>query len=276
MNAVIAGACEQAERLGGRAYGIRGGFGGLADAPSGARSPPRTRARTRDESGTWLGTSRWTALATPDGLARVPARARRPRPHRAAGDRRQRLRAWERGCSRTASPSRSSPRRSTATSTDRRRRSAWTPRSATPSPSIDQLRVTARSLPGRAFLVQTLGAPHGFLADAVAAAAGIDHVLVPEREIDLDAVAVGAEGPRSERLRDRGHVRGRRRRGAHRRGARRALRGPRPPHDPRPRAARGRPVGARSGDRPGGGPRRRGRARERTLRPSSASATTGP
>ena len=47
----------------------------------------------------------------------------------------------------------------------------------------------ARSLPGRAFLVQTLGAPHGFLADAVAAAAGVDHVLVPERPIDLDAVA---------------------------------------------------------------------------------------
>ena len=52
--------------------------------------------------------------------------------------------------------------------------------------AIDRLRVTGRSLPGRAFLLQTLGAPNGFLADAVAAAAGIDDVLVPERPFDLD------------------------------------------------------------------------------------------
>ena len=53
--------------------------------------------------------------------------------------------------------------------------------------TIEQLRVTGRSLPGRAFLVETLGAPNGYLADAVAHAAGIDLVLVPERPIDLDA-----------------------------------------------------------------------------------------
>ena len=51
---------------------------------------------------------------------------------------------------------------------------------------IDRLRVTGRSLPGRAFLVQTLGAPNGYLAAAVAAAAGIEEVLVPERPYDLD------------------------------------------------------------------------------------------
>ena len=55
--------------------------------------------------------------------------------------------------------------------------------------TIDRLRVTGRSLPGRAFLLQTLGAPNGFLADAVAAAAGIDDVLVPERPFDLDDLA---------------------------------------------------------------------------------------
>ena len=54
--------------------------------------------------------------------------------------------------------------------------------------AIDRLRITGRSLPGRAFVVQTLGAPNGFLADAVAAAAGIDDVLVPERPFDLDAL----------------------------------------------------------------------------------------
>ena len=54
--------------------------------------------------------------------------------------------------------------------------------------AIDRLRITGRSLPGRAFLVQTLGAPTGQLADAVAAAAGIDAVLVPERPYDLRAL----------------------------------------------------------------------------------------
>ena len=55
--------------------------------------------------------------------------------------------------------------------------------------TIERLRITGRSVPGRAFVVQTLGAPHGFLAEAVAAAAGIDDVIVPERATDLDALA---------------------------------------------------------------------------------------
>jgi 6-phosphofructokinase 1 len=56
--------------------------------------------------------------------------------------------------------------------------------------AIERLRVTGRSLPGRAFVVQTLGAPNGYLADAVAAAAGIDEVLVPERPYDLDKIGL--------------------------------------------------------------------------------------
>jgi 6-phosphofructokinase 1 len=55
--------------------------------------------------------------------------------------------------------------------------------------AIDRLRMTGRSLLGRAFLLQTLGAPHGYLAEAVAAAAGVDHVLVPERPYDLERIA---------------------------------------------------------------------------------------
>jgi myo-inositol catabolism protein IolC len=55
--------------------------------------------------------------------------------------------------------------------------------------AIERLRITGRCLPGRAFLLQTLGAPNGFLADAVAVAAGVDVVLVPERPFDLEAVA---------------------------------------------------------------------------------------
>jgi 6-phosphofructokinase 1 len=55
--------------------------------------------------------------------------------------------------------------------------------------AVDRLRITGRSLKGRGFLLQTLGAPHGYLADAVAAAAAVDHVLVPERPFDLARIA---------------------------------------------------------------------------------------
>jgi 6-phosphofructokinase 1 len=55
--------------------------------------------------------------------------------------------------------------------------------------AVDRLRITGRSLQGRGFLLQTLGAPHGYLADAVAAAAAVDHFLVPERPLDLEHIA---------------------------------------------------------------------------------------
>ncbi len=263
MNAVVAGACEQAERRGGLAYGVRGGFGGLAMR----EAEPITAADAREhahESGTWLGTSRWKALATPDGLAEC---------RRALGDLglTALLVIGGNGSAMGA--------RVLAADIPVAFVPATIDRDIDGSEStigmdsairyavavVDQLRITARSLPGRAFLVQTLGAPHGFLADAVAAAAGVDHVLVPEREIDLDAVASALRDLAPSGSAHRGHVRGGRRRGADRRGARRALRHPRPPDDPRPRAARGAPVGARHRDRPRRGPRRRGRARERTL-----------
>ena len=140
------------------------------------------------ESGTWLGTSRWKALATPDGLAEC---------RRALGDlgltallviggngsaMGARVLAGDIPVAFVpATIDRDIDGSESTIGMDSAIRYAVT--------VIDQLRITARSLPGRAFLVQTLGAPHGFLADAVAAAAGIDHVLVPEREVDLDAVA---------------------------------------------------------------------------------------
>jgi 6-phosphofructokinase/myo-inositol catabolism protein IolC len=187
MNAVIAGACEQAERLGGRVYGIHGGFAGLAQR----RADPISGADARDrmdESGTWLGTSRWAALRSPEGLAEC---------HRA-------LRALDLnallviGGNGSAMGARALadavPVAFVPATIDRdidRSESTIGMDSAIAYAvaTIDQLRVTARSLPGRAFLVQTLGAPNGFLADAVAATAGVDHVLVPERDIDMDAVA---------------------------------------------------------------------------------------
>ena len=187
MNAVIAGACESAERLGGRTFGIHGGFAGLAEVRADPISSADARARMH-ESGTWLGTSRWTALQSPEGLATC---------HRALRDlglnallviggngSAMGARALADGIPVAFVPAtidRDIGRSESTIGMD----SAIGFAVAT----IDQLRVTAHSLPGRAFLLQTLGAPNGFLADAVAAAAGIDLVLVPERHIDLDAVA---------------------------------------------------------------------------------------
>ncbi len=187
MNAVIAGACEHAERLGGQALGIRGGFAGLAEHHADPIGHADARAHA-EESGTWLGTSRWPALGTPDGLALC---------RRALGD--LGLTALlVIGGNGSALGARALadvvPVAFVPATIDRdidRSESTIGIDSAIAYAvaTIDQLRITARSLPGRVFLVQTLGAPNGFLADAVAAAAGIDHVLVPEREVDLDAVA---------------------------------------------------------------------------------------
>ena len=68
MNAIVAGACEEVERLGGRVLGICGGFAGLASR----RAEPVTAQRAREhmhEPGTWLGTSRWPQLREPEGRA---------------------------------------------------------------------------------------------------------------------------------------------------------------------------------------------------------------
>jgi 6-phosphofructokinase 1 len=58
---------------------------------------------------------------------------------------------------------------------------------------IGQLRTTGRSLPGRIFVVETLGGPTEHLAVAVARGAGIEHVLVPGAELRMDGLAERAE-----------------------------------------------------------------------------------
>lgn len=55
--------------------------------------------------------------------------------------------------------------------------------------AIDDLRMTATAMPGRSFVVQTLGGQSGNLARAVAAATGIVDVIVPETPPDVDAIA---------------------------------------------------------------------------------------
>ncbi len=187
MNAIIAGACEQAEHLGGHAHGIRGGFAGLADMRAEPIGAVEARAHLH-ESGTWLLTSRWPALRTPEGR-----RACRDALAALAIDALVVI-GGNGSAMGAAALADGLPVAFVPATIDRD--IAGTDLTVGMDSAvgyavdtIDRLRVTGRSLPGRAFLVQTLGAPNGFLADAVATAAGVDHVLVPEREHDLDEIA---------------------------------------------------------------------------------------
>jgi 6-phosphofructokinase 1 len=187
MNAVVAGACEQAEHLGGHAHGIRSGFEGLAAC----RVEPIVALEAREhlhEPGTWLGTSRWAALQGPDGrrACREALAALGLEALLVVGGNGSAMgaRALADGLPVAFVPATiDSDVAGTDVTVGADSAVAYAVE------TIDRLRITGRSLPGRAFLLQTLGAPSGHLAEAVALAAGVEHVLVPERPYDLDAVA---------------------------------------------------------------------------------------
>jgi 6-phosphofructokinase 1 len=187
MNAIVAGACEQAEALGAGVWGVRNGFAGLVAL----RARPVTAEEAREhlhESGTWLGTGRWPALRDDDGR-----RAGRAALRRLGFDGLVVIGGHGSAIGARALTSEMPVAFVPATidgdvpGTDATIGMDSAVRYAVDV--VEQLRVTGRSLPGRAFLLQTLGAPTGLLADAVAIAAGVEHVIVPERPYDLDAVA---------------------------------------------------------------------------------------
>ena len=187
MNAVIAAACEETERLGGEACGVSGGFAGLADWQIALLSTADAQDRSH-EAGTMLGTSRWPAMGTAEGLdaCRRSLEAAALHALLVIGGNGSAMGA--RALAATL------PVAFVPATIDRDIEGTELTIGMSSAiglalETIDLLRITARSLPGRAFLLQTLGAPHGFLARAVAVAAGIDLVLVPEQPADLDAVA---------------------------------------------------------------------------------------
>jgi 6-phosphofructokinase 1 len=187
MNAVIGGACERIEELGGEASGVRGGFAGLAAR----RAEPMRAAGARQHAqqpGTWLGTSRWAPLATEEG-------------RRLCGDALREIGAAALivigghgsalGARALAGPVPVAFVPATIDG-DIAGTEATVGMDSAVAYGVDvaeRLRVTGRSLPGRGFVLQTLGAPTGLLAVAVAAAAGIADVVVPERTHDLDEIA---------------------------------------------------------------------------------------
>jgi 6-phosphofructokinase 1 len=187
MNAVIAGACDEVERLGRRALGVRSGFAGLASRSAGPITAREARTHMH-EPGTWLGTSRWPQLRDEQGRAAC----------REAVELLELSGLVVIGGDGSVKGGRvladTLPVAVVPATIDRDLDGTDLTIGVDSAigyamDAIDRLRITGRSLPGRAFLVQTLGAPNGYLADAVAAAAGIDDVLVPERGYDLDALA---------------------------------------------------------------------------------------
>ena len=188
MNAVIAGLEDEARRRNLRVLAVHGGYRGLARGQVETLDSPRAR-RHLAESGTWLGSSRYPELRTADGFAQC-------------------LEALERaGAGALAviggDGSLAGARRFEAAGAV----VAFVPSTIDNDVAgtalavgmdsavnyavgvIDQLRITGRSLPGRAFVVETLGGPTEHLALAVASAAAIDDVLVPARSFDLERVA---------------------------------------------------------------------------------------
>ncbi len=55
--------------------------------------------------------------------------------------------------------------------------------------AVEGIRATAGALPGRIFMLETLGGHTGYLALAIAHASGADAVLLPEYEFELDWLA---------------------------------------------------------------------------------------
>ena len=55
--------------------------------------------------------------------------------------------------------------------------------------TVEGIRATANALPGRIFLMETLGGHTGYLALAIAYACGADAVLLPEYDFELDWLA---------------------------------------------------------------------------------------
>jgi 6-phosphofructokinase 1 len=187
MNAVIAAACDRVERRGGESLGMLAGFAGLAEGRSLPIAANEARAHAH-EPGTWLGTSRWPALAEPAGrhacteaLGALAVDALlviggdgSAKGARALAD---------------ALPVAFVPATIDHDIAGTEVTIGMDSAIGYALDAIDRLRITGRALRGRAFLVQTLGAPSGHLADAVASAAGIDDALVPERPFDVRSVA---------------------------------------------------------------------------------------
>jgi 6-phosphofructokinase 1 len=201
MNAAIAGVCDHASRHGVEVVGFAHGYRGLSEGAAVAITPNEARQHL-GEAGTWLGSSRYPPLHSHDGVGRVRTALAAAgadglvviggdgslagaRTLVAAGARIAFIPATidnDVGGTETTIGHDSAVQYAVAV--------------------IDQLRITGRALPGRAFVVQTLGGGTDLLARAVAAAAGIDDVLpsIDPAELERVAARVGSLAQHGEAI----------------------------------------------------------------------------
>jgi 6-phosphofructokinase 1 len=190
MNAVVHAFAVEAGARGDAAIGVRGGFGGLVDGATVDLADEAFGAVIVGRGGTVLGTSRAPDLRSAEAVEAVKAG----------------LRALALDGLAVAGGS------GTRAGVERLRDATRLPIVFVPATidgdvagsegsigfdsavehgvrALDDLLASAVSLPGRAFLVEVLGADCGRIAEAMAAAAPVDAVLVPERPPELEAVA---------------------------------------------------------------------------------------
>jgi 6-phosphofructokinase 1 len=188
MNAVLSGALDRATNLGIDLVGIEAGFAGLCAG--------RTRALARAEvdaaasrAGTILGTSRFPELKTPSGVPRcldVIGRLELDGLIVVGGE------GSIAGAAALAAAGATVVAVPATIDNDVPGTGMTIGHDSAVNygvRAIDDLRMTATAMPGRSFVVQTLGGSSGNLARAVAAATGVVDVIVPETRPDLDAVA---------------------------------------------------------------------------------------
>jgi 6-phosphofructokinase 1 len=188
MNAAIAGLCEAAEAAGAEVRGFARGFHGLSGGDQTAVTSGQARRHLHD-AGTWLESSRHSELRTAAGVKRACAGLDSSGVEGLAvigGDgslQGARTLATAGACVVFIPATVDNDIAGTETTIGHD--SAVTYAVGV----IDQLRITGRSLRGRAFVLQTLGGQTQQLALAVAAAANIDDVLLTGQEDEIERVA---------------------------------------------------------------------------------------
>jgi 6-phosphofructokinase 1 len=188
MNAVLFGACDELSRSGGRLLGFAHGFQGLLEQPPTEITLHDVHDLPR-QAGTMLGTSRWAGIRTPEGLegcVRAVTKARLDGLVVVGGN--GSLEAARRLAEHDIQVA-FVPATIDNDVDETDLTIGFDSAVAYAVDVVERLRVTGGALPGRAFVVEVLGGSSGNLARAVARAAGVDLVIVPEEAPPLADVA---------------------------------------------------------------------------------------
>ncbi|MDE2819041.1 MAG: 6-phosphofructokinase [Chloroflexota bacterium] len=189
INAAIAAYTRLAGQNGDRVIGAQGGFAGLLSGQL-TEIDQAAVGLLSGRGGSWLRSSRAPALARPDageGLSRVLTEEKIDNLLLFGGDGTikfvlPRLQTWGLSCiALPATIDNDVPGTDYTLGHDSACNYAWQ--------TIEGIRATANALPGRIFLVETLGGDSGYLALAIAYACAADVVLLPEYDFGMDWLA---------------------------------------------------------------------------------------